>query len=560
MNAIQGVQSATLDRLLAASTDIIMITGLDGAIQLISPACNAILGYAPFELHCRRVPDLVHPDDLAKTIRHVRACRRGEQVLGARARWRRKGGQFVWLESNATPVLSEGTVYCVLREITGIMQVKEQLEWEAYHDSLTGLRNRIWFMNSLKERFAQSRGEDPSLLFLDVDNFKRVNDSLGHLAGDDLLVQLATRLEEAIGHKGTPIRLGGDEFAILLHPCATRQEAITAAERVEQALGAPFVVCRQEIFVTFSIGIARRRAEHLEPADLLRDADVAHYWAKNHGKARYALFEPQMNQRALERLKLETDLRGAIDRQEFCVYYQPIVDLQTGQLDGMEALLRWHHPQLGLVAPGEFIALAEETGMIVEIGHWVLAEACRQVKLWQERHPEPPAPFVSVNLSPRQLHQPDLVKQVAGVLQRYELSPDSLQLEITEGVLMLDEEPVLECLKALRALGVRLALDDFGTGFSSLSYLGRFPVETLKIALPFVQGLGQDQEATAIVRAIVMLAKTLNMAVTAEGVESHEQMAMLQALGCDRVQGYYLGRPLPVEQAEELLGQHLVYR
>lgn len=468
--------------------------------------------------------------------------------------------QEMEMETWWMPMIVNGQVAGIIgvsQDVTARNELADRLEWQAFHDPLTGLRNRTWFMNRFEGNLAVAEQTCQGILFLDLDNFKRINDSFGHEAGDQLLIQFADRLRRCLGEAEVPVRLGGDEFIVMLGEGATERTAIAVAERIASALTTAFTLGEQEVFMTVSIGVAIRSKRHQEPADLLRDADVAVYWAKNQGKASCALFEPRMNLRSLERVNLETDLRRALQREEFRVHYQPVVNLQTGQVDGVEALVRWQHPQRGLVPPGEFIPLAEETGLILPLGRWVLEEACRQLKQWHAMRPNGPWPFVSVNLSPRQFQQPELVEQVASVLRQHQLPTGALKLEITENVVLGDLQMVIATMEELRGLGVQLALDDFGTGYSSLNHLRRLPVGTLKIAGSFMEGLGERPEAAAIVKSIVGLAKTLNMMVTCEGVEHAEQLALLRTLGCDRVQGYYLARPMPAEAVETLLERRL---
>jgi diguanylate cyclase (GGDEF)-like protein len=391
------------------------------------------------------------------------------------------------------------------------------------------------------------------VLFLDLDNFKVVNDSLGHHAGDQLLIIAAERLRDCLRPRDTAARLGGDEFTVLLENVTDVADAVRVAERIGQALQAPILLGSRELFASASIGIALSGSGRDEPETLLRNADLAMYQAKTNGKARFELFDDSMNVRAVERLALESDLRRALERDEFCIYYQPIILLETGELVGFEALVRWRHPERGIVSPADFIPIAEETGLILPLGYSVLEQSCRQVRDWQIRYPEYQALTISVNVSAKQLQHPGLVGEVSEALRISQLEPSQLKLEITESVMMQDAESTIEKLRQLRSLWIQLAVDDFGTGYSSLAYLKRFPISILKIDRSFVNGLGEDPEDTAIVHSIVSLARALRLTVTAEGIETAHQLAQLRSLGCELGQGYYFGRPLPSHGAEALL-------
>lgn len=446
-------------------------------------------------------------------------------------------------------------VLLIVRDITERKVLERQLVHQAFHDQLTGLPNRALFLDRLEHALARAARQQRTLavLFLDIDRFKAVNDSLGHAIGDHVLVAIAERLGRCMRPEDTIARLGGDEFVILVEDLTHASEALGIAERIQVSLHTPFTVAGREVMATTSIGIALSEVGQERAADLLRDADTAMYRAKSTGKAHYEIFNPSMHTHIVERLELETDLRRAIERGELRVYYQPALALATGQIAGLEALVRWEHPRRGLISPANFIPLAEETGLIVPLGRWVLAEACRQARIWHERFPSHPPFHISVNLSARQLQQPKLVEEVTHILQETGLPPGSLMLEITESVLMEAAEANRAILEQLRRLKVRIAIDDFGTGYSSLSYLRRFPVDVLKIDRAFVNGLEQNAEDTAIVKTVVMLAHILGLEVVAEGVETAAQLAQLQALECEFGQGYYFAKPLPGEAIEALL-------
>ncbi len=421
----------------------------------------------------------------------------------------------------------------------------QEAERKAYHDALTGLPNRTYFTRRLEEALARSAPSQPSfaVLFIDLDGFKIVNDSLGHGAGDRLLVETAHRLSTCVREHDVVARLGGDEFTILLREINDTDDAVRVAEGIIDALQTPFLVDGHEFVVTPSIGLVMGN-QGRSVDELLRYADIAMYQAKRAGKACYHTFMPLMDQKAMGRLVGETELRRAVKRKEFTLHYQPIFNLETGGVVGVEALVRWQHPERGLVLPGEFIPLAEETGLIQDIGRWVLRAACHQVRAWEERGLIDRGLRVAVNVSPRQLLSPDLVAEVRSILGETGLDPEQLELEVTESVLIQQDDLTRTLLQDLKGLGVCLALDDFGTGYSSLSYLHRFPFDILKLDQSFVRGLGQDPQAMALGRAIIMLADALGLRVTAEGVETAEQIAWLQKEGVSRGQGFYLGRPL----------------
>ena len=467
------------------------------------------------------------------------------------------GARGRWLEVHAAPAREGVLVY--LRDVTDRARAQQELHDLAFHDRLTGLPNRALFLQRLAQMTRSPREQDSAaILFVDLDNFKIVNDTLGHTAGDRLLVEVASRLQRCVRRGDTVARFGGDEFTILVKE--TAEAALALADRLAEALRAPIILEGRELYITASVGVApcstgRDRAE--DPETLLRNADIAMYRAKASGKARAAVFDTSMNTDLLARLELETDLRRALARGELQVYYQPIFALESKRVVEAEALLRWAHPKRGLVAPGEFIPVAEETGLIVPIGQWVLEQACQQAQAWRERFPHRRPIGVSVNLSARQFQQPDLLARVQEALRKTRLDPRLLKLEITESVVMQDADAAVAPLQALKQLGVQLAIDDFGTGYSSLSYLKRFPVDTLKVDRSFVDGLGHEVQDTAIVRSIIALAKALRLSVTGEGIESPTQEAQLRALGCDLGQGYLLGRPMVAESLEALLRQEL---
>ncbi|HWS54554.1 MAG TPA: EAL domain-containing protein, partial [Pyrinomonadaceae bacterium] len=522
--------------------------------------CEA-LGYAEEELRAKSFQDVVHADDLGPALANMKDVLRGKlQTYRAEKRFVNRQGQEVWMMwSVARLEASNGAGHRLILQAQDITERKvseERLLHNAFHDALTGLPNRALFIDHVKLTIARAKRREGHLfavLFLDLDRFKIINDSLGHLIGDELLVGIARRLETCLREGDTVARVGGDEFIILLEDIEDESEAVSVAERVQKELSAPFHLDGHEVFTTVSIGIAPSTTGYDDPEDILRDADTAMYRAKSLGKARHEVFDKAMHAFAVNLLQLETDLRKALERRELFVLYQPIVALDDFRLCGFEALVRWQHPERGLISPMDFIPVAEDTGQIIAIGEWMLFESCRQMRRWQKLFPSEAPLFVSVNLSGKQFAQPNLIETVAAALERTKLSPRSLKLEITESVVMENIEQAAGMLRQLRELGVQLAIDDFGTGYSSLSYLHRFPIDTLKIDRSFVTRMVDNGENIEIVRTIVMLAQILGMDVVAEGVETKEQLALLRKLGCENGQGYYFSRPSTAVDAEKII-------
>jgi diguanylate cyclase (GGDEF)-like protein len=432
---------------------------------------------------------------------------------------------------------------------------EEEVRHAALHDSLTGLPNRTLGLDRLEGALARRRrdGRDVAVLLLDLDLFKLVNDSYGHGIGDDLLVTLAPRLHDAVRPSDTVARLGGDEFLVVCEQLDGAHDAIQVAERVAHAVSQPIVLRSGEHFITASIGIAMADSADRDTETLIRDADAAMYRAKERGRGRFELFDDLLRERVLTRLRTETELRRALERDELRVVYQPVVDLADGSVVAVEALVRWQHPERGLLDPMEFVPVAEESGLIEPLGRWVLEAACREGAALQKRFPRPDPLLLCVNTSARQISDAAFPAEVAEIARRSGLVPGSLALEITETVLMEEAHAPVTVLAQMRDYGLRLMLDDFGTGYSSLGYLKRFPLDVVKVDRSFIAGLGHDEEDSAIVAAVISMAHTLGLSVIAEGVERAEQIEQLRRLRCDRVQGRLLARPLPAPELEALM-------
>jgi diguanylate cyclase (GGDEF)-like protein/PAS domain S-box-containing protein len=531
----------------------------------VSPQNEAILGYPPEEV--LEDPDhwvkTMHPDDRERVLAESLHTDKTGEPFRTEYRQIAKDGSVVWLRDEADLVRDEKgkPLYWlgVQTDITERKTLEGELRRLAFYDRLTGLPNRQLFMDRLGqalERTRRARGRKAAVLFMDLDGFKFINDSLGHEAGDLLLVVVAERLRRCLRPEDTLSRFGGDEFVVLLEGIENPDEAARVAKRITEELKDPFVVEGRELSVTISIGIAVGDAREKTPEDLLRDADIAMYWSKRRDSG-YELFGPAMYEGAVIRLDLQNALRRAVELDQFVLHYQPMTSLRTGNVTGVEALARWKHPERGLLVPSEFVSITEDTGTIVPLGRRVLKEACRQAKEWQQRYPKSPPLSISVNLSARQLQEPGFVAEVATVLEEVGLDPSTLILEITESGLAGYTAGTADQLRGLKDLGVGLAVDDFGTGYSSLSYIKHLPIDRLKIDRTFVSNLSTDHTSASIVRATVTLGHSLGMEVVAEGVETTDEYDAVRALECDIGQGYYWSAPCSAEETEALLASDL---
>ncbi|MEH1912802.1 bifunctional diguanylate cyclase/phosphodiesterase [Nostoc sp.] len=551
-----------LDGILCSLEDVIWSISADTFETFyLNPAAFKVYGHSTSEFfdNSNLWFEVIHPEDQQLVYAAIQALFLiDKQELEYRIV--RPDGQVRWLLNRShliynacgQPIRIDG----IATDITERKLLEEKLVHNAFYDALTGLPNRILFIDKLEQAIAQMKRNPDDLFavfFLDLDRFKVVNDSLGHLVGDQLLVTLAQRLQQCLQPGDTVARLGGDEFTILLSHIQTIEDATHIAEHIHQALKSPFNLCGYEVFMTASIGIVLGTNKYAQPADLLRDADTALYRAKEESQTGHIVFDTTMYHRAVTLLQLETDLRWAIEREELCLYYQPIICMKTGTITGFEALVRWQHPERGLISPGEFIPIAEETGLIIPIGQWVLTESCQQLRQWQLQFPAIKLLTVNVNLSGKQFSQPHLIEEISQILEDTSLNPSNLKLEITETAIIASPEKATSVLKQLKAFGLQLCIDDFGTGYSSLAYLHKFPIDVLKIDRSFINRIDSDTEQFAIVRAIVTLADNLGMSVVAEGVETIDQLVQLKLLQCQQAQGYLFSKPLDQEQARILL-------
>ncbi|MFO7597618.1 MAG: ammonium transporter [Desulfocurvibacter africanus] len=552
-------QRAFFQELFESSPLGIMLLDTEGQILNVNRGLERLFGYGREELRGHFSRSALVPEERAMEAENFfRLVVAGRPFQSET--WRKhKNGELIPVSVVGYPVLMEGKikgVYSIFSDISERKAFEEQLTHQAFHDALTGLPNRLLFHERLARALERAKRRPDyrfAVLLIDLDRFKWVNDSLGHMAGDELLVGISRRMECCLRSMDTVARLGGDEFGVLLEEFGNHREVVQITKRILSVIEEPFIVEGTTVFTSASIGMVLRTREYMSAEDLLRDADIAMYRAKEMGKARFKVFNRLMHENAVRVLRLETELRHAVQNEELRVHYQPIVSVLSGRLEGFEALARWEHPVRGLVQPAEFIPLAEETGLIVSLGKWILTEACRQLACWDVECPEACGLNMSVNISGKQLMQEDLVEFIQGVLRETGIAPQRLKLEITESVVMQDVKATVDKLNELKALGLALVIDDFGTGYSSLSYLQRFPIDMLKIDRSFISGLQGAGDNLEIIRTILSLARNLGLGVVAEGVELASQLQTLRDLDCDEAQGFMFSRPVAREEAKELI-------
>ncbi|MGB5770914.1 MAG: EAL domain-containing protein [Crocosphaera sp.] len=550
--------------LIENATDIIFILAPDGYLTYVSPSVKRILGYDPSSLMGKRFFEFIHQEEQKTILEEIEQMKEQPNLSQPlqEFRVRTKENTWVMLEAIAKnlqddPAVAGFVINC--HDITDRHQTAEKLRYDAHHDNLTGLANRPALLQALKQAIHQKKRRKKdhfALLFLDLDGFKKINDGLGHLMGDQLLKEMANRLQKCHRDGDILARLGGDEFVFLLRDIQEPGEAIIVAQRIHNALKAPFILNRQEVFTSASIGITLSADHYDHPEQMLRDADTAMYCAKARGQACHEIFTPIMHQCALKQLHLDSDLRLAIQRQELVVYYQPILCLHTQKIVGAEALVRWQPPGKPLIPPHDFIPLAEETGLIIDIDLWVLKCACQQLYQWQQEFKDSAPKFITVNLSVKQFSDSNFIEKIANIVRETGLPGQCLKVEITERVFLENSLTVLEILSQLQQLNIQICLDDFGTGYSSLSYLHRFPLNSLKIEGTFVSNLGKTAKNDAIVRIIATLASELELDLIAEGIEENFQIESLKKLGYQWGQGYYFSPPVNYHSFSNLLQQN----
>ncbi len=557
---LQQRSEARLSSLIKNSSDVVCIVGRDGSVRYVSPSIEQMFGHPPESIAESALIDIVHPEETQRVLAFIAALAGQPPGAPATAEFRVRHATDCWrdVEALGTNLLAEEAIAGIVINIRDISERKAfqaELEHQAFHDTLTGLPNRALFRNRVEHALVSRRRDrlPVAILFLDIDDFKNINDSLGHAAGDEVLQEVGRRLEDCMRPVDTAARLGGDEFAILIRDAESELHSVEIAQRVMAALAVPLALADRAVTLATSVGIAFSDQGMIGSKDadeLLRNADAAMYMAKESGKGHYQIFQPDMHARALARLELKSDLQRALDCGEFTLRYQPIMDLRRGDIAGMEALVRWQHPTRGLVQPGDFIPLLEDTGLIVPVGRFVLREACQWASVMQKECPREPPLSIAVNVSATQLQRPEFIDEVRCALRDSGIPPNSLTLELTESVMMQDLELSLLRLNALRALGAKLAIDDFGTGYSSLNYIRQFPMDILKIDRSFLMDPNPDSEE--LTEAIVALARIFKLEAVAEGIESGGQVAALQGIDCDYGQGFHFARPLSRQQILEM--------
>lgn len=560
------------------AADMIAVVDSEGKRLYNSPAYQKVLGYTTEDLNGGSSIDQIHPADRERIVQAASKARTTGQGQRLEYRMRHKDGSWRILESTASPIQNFAGKFeklvIVNRDITERKRAEENLAHNTFHDKLTDLPNRALFVDRVQRSLIRSRRHSDfkfAVLFIDIDEFKVINDSLGHSAGDELLIQIASRLNLGFRESDTVsrtdhdaesetsrlgdgdiARLGGDEFTVLLEDVSQLSDAVRVAQRIQERLAIPFPIAGQEIVIGASIGVASSNISYDRAEDLLRDAEIAMYRAKRAGKARYEVFDPEMHSGAVRRLKLETDLRRALENGELIAYYQPIISLESGRITGFEALSRWQHPN-GMIPPDQFIPVADETGLILPLNRRLFLEACQQLRAWQKEFPSDPPLTMSVNVTSRQFSRSELPQEIMAILKETGIAPSALNLEIVETIAMGDPDSALSMFTALKEIGVHLSIDDFGTGYSSLSRLPRFPIDALKIDRAFVRDMNTDRESHEIVRLIIMLAHSLDLKIVAEGTETGTQVAELKQLGCEMAQGYLFSPPVAQKDAHELL-------
>jgi PAS domain S-box-containing protein len=560
------------------AADMIALVDVSGKRLYNSPAYQKVLGYTPEELSATSAFEQIHPDDREKVIQAAKEARECGSGKTLEYRIRHRDGNWRVLESTASVIRNRSgqveKLVIVNRDITERKRAEDQLAHNALHDALTQLPNRTLFLDRLQHAFERQRRNPEfrfAVLFADIDGFKIFNDTMGHMVGDLLLVEIGRRLAKCLRLEDTvarPLnegpetevqgnevlaRLGGDEFTILVGSIQEPSDAMRVARRIQEALQPPFTIQGREVFTSASIGIALSTTPHEKAEELLRDADIAMYRAKTLGRSRSEFFDQDMHAKAVNRLNLETDLRRALEEEEFRIHYQPIVLLSTGRVSGFEALVRWQRSPGTMIFPDDFIGAAEATGIVVPLGKWILRGACRQLRTWQSQYPGSAPLSVTVNVSPKQFADPDLVSDIEEALRETGIDPGSLHLEITENLVMTDPARTVTVLSQLKKMGISISIDDFGTGHSSLSRLRGIPVDVLKIDRSFIANIDTDPEAREVVRLIVELAHLVNLQVVAEGVENAIQRNVLRNLGCEFAQGYFFSRPVAHEEAARLI-------
>jgi diguanylate cyclase (GGDEF)-like protein/PAS domain S-box-containing protein len=559
MNAMVSLQASEerFRQLVENASDIILVIEESGSIRYSTPAVERIMGYTPTEVIGSQLIDYIHPEDVshaAAVFIHLSESEGDSRSMELRAQ--RKDGTWCYLEATARNLLKTDGINAIVvnaRDLSERMSASDQMDHLALHDSLTGLPNKALFNDLLGRAIADARRTETmvAVMFLDVNRFKVINDSLGHSVGDLLLKQVAERLVSTARDGDTVARWGGDEFTLIFTNVASTRDAARVAQRIINSLAQPFDIGGKELFTTVSIGISIFPSSGEDVEALVQNADTAMYRAKDEGQSSYQFYSAKMNAGAGERLALEGNLRRALERTEFELFYQPQIDIKSGRIVSAEALVRWRHPELGLVPPKDFIPLAEETGLIVPMGDWIMRAACIQSRIWHDAGYD--GFRIAVNLSARQFGQRDLHQNVLRILRETNADPRGLELELTESLLINGESRVVAAMNDLTALGVTVSIDDFGIGYASYAYLKRYPVKALKIDQSFVKGMLSDTHDNAIVQSIISMAHNLGLTVIAEGVEAEEQRDALIELECDLLQGYFYGKPMPAEQFTQML-------